>query len=51
MKEKEGLDQSEIENVAPVYEDTLWGVGTSDAEKDLIAKKCPASAEYKIVLI
>ena len=49
LKEKEGLDQSEIENVALVYEDTLFGVGTSDAEKDLIAKKYPAGAEYKIV--
>jgi len=49
LKKKEGLDQSEIENVALVYEDTLFGVGTSDAEKDLIAKKYPAGAEYKIV--
>lgn len=49
LKEKEGLDHSEIENVAILYEDTLWGVGTSDAEKDLIAKKYPAGAEYNIV--
>ena len=49
LKKKEGLAHSEIENVAILYEDTLWGVGTSNAEKDLIAKKYPAGAEYKIV--
>ena len=49
LKEKEGLDHSEIENVALLYEDTLFGVGVSDAEKDLIAKKYPAGAEYNIV--
>jgi branched-chain amino acid transport system substrate-binding protein len=49
LKQKEGLDQSEIENVALVYEDTLFGVGVANAEKDLIAKKYPAGAEYKIV--
>ena len=49
LKEKEGLGHSEIENVALLYEDTLFGVGTSDAEKDLIAKKYPAGAEYNIV--
>ena len=49
LKEKEGLDHSEIENVAILYEDTLFGVGTSDAEKDLIAKKYPAGYVYNIV--
>ena len=49
LKKKEGLAHSEIENVAILYEDTLWGVGTSNAEKDLIAKKYPAGYVYKIV--
>lgn len=49
LKEKEGLDHSEIENVAILFEDTLWGVGTSDAEKALIEEKYPAGAEYNIV--